>query len=318
MNITLICTVYNEGDSITPLLESVLDQARQPDEAVFVDAGSEDGTLETLREYEEDFDWIRVVVDEGCNIAEGRNKAVSEADYDYIVGTDGGCTLEPRWCKAMEEAFEEGHEALSGLWKPSYSNTFEMVQGKIRGNYIEKGKIPENWPPSSRSIGFTRQVWEDAGGYPEHLYTGEDAKYNSNVRRAGYEWHVVEDAWVDWQMRPTLKAYWNQFYTYGEGDARAGNLFDYPGKIFGVSKVFWRTAATGVGLTGLILAAVHPAFLLLTVGGFGSQLVFKAGALRASVNQGGLKTIPYWLTLVLTGAIAHFTGYMVEKVRNLG
>lgn len=315
VEISLICTVYNEGESIRDLLDSIVNQSRTPDEAVFVDAGSDDETQEIIEEYQGDHDWIKLIEDEGCNIAEGRNTAVENAEHDYIVGTDGGCVLDEEWCEAMEKAFEEGHEALSGLWKPHSENLFEFVQGEIRGHYISAGNIPENWAPSSRSIGFTRQAWKDAGKYPEHLYTGEDAKYNSNMRRAGHEWHVVEDAWVEWKMRPTWRSYFKQFYRYGEGDARAGNLFDYPGKILGVSKVFWRLSFTTIALAGVPLALVHPAFLGLLAAGFGPQYLQKVGSLKSCVNQKGLKSVPYWLAMIPMEAVGHWTGFVKEKFK---
>lgn len=314
VKISLICTVYNEGESIDSLLDSITGQTRTPDEAVFVDAGSEDGTQLTIEEYQEDYEWIRLITEEGCNIAEGRNIAIEEAEHDYIIGTDGGCILDENWCQTMEEAFKEGYEALSGLWRPCSENIFEFVQGEIRGHYIKSGNIPENWAPSSRSIGFTREAWEKAGKYPEHLYTGEDAKFNSNMRRAGYEWKVVEDAWVGWQMRPTWKAYFKQFYRYGEGDARAGNLFDYPGKILGISKVFWRLSFTTIGLAAIPLALVHPMFLGLLAVGFGPQYALKFSSLKSCLRQEGLKTVPYWLVMIPMEAVAHWSGFLKEKV----
>lgn len=314
MEISLICTVYNEGESIRDLLDSIVNQTRTPDEAVFVDADSTDNTKDIVKEYQEDHDWIRLIVDEGCNIAEGRNTAVESAEHDYIVGTDGGCIVDEEWCEAMEEAFQEGYEALSGLWKPYSKNLFELVQGEIRGHYIESGNIPENWAPSSRSIGFTRQAWREAGKYPEHLYTGEDAKYNSNMRRAGYEWHVVEDAWVEWKMRPTWKTYWKQFRQYGEGDARAGNMFDYPGKIIGVSKVFIRTFTTWLAILGLALALYDPRLLILTLVGLGPQYANKLPSLISSVRQRGLRAALYWLTMIPMESLAHFYGYYKERL----
>ncbi|MBC5792912.1 MAG: glycosyltransferase [Nanohaloarchaea archaeon] len=315
MKISLICTVYNEGGSIEELLESIVGQKRTPDEAVFVDAGSEDGTRQIIENYSEDYEWIKLFVEEGCNIAEGRNTAIEKAENDYIVGTDGGCILDEGWVKAMEEAFEDGHEALSGLFKPLSDDLFEFVQGEIRCAHYERENVPDNWPPSSRSVGFTRQAWEDAGKYPEDLFTGEDAKYNSNIRRAGYEWHVVRDAFVYWRMRPSWRSYFKQFYLYGEGDARAGNMFDYPGKIFGVSKVFLQTSTTYIGLIGLAGAITEPLLLSLTVAGFGAHYGYYLSNLKSAVEKKGLKTAPYFIGLVPVQTLGHFLGYHKEKVR---
>ncbi|PSG99724.1 MAG: hypothetical protein BRC28_03215 [Nanohaloarchaea archaeon SW_4_43_9] len=137
------------------------------------------------------------------------------------------------------------------------------------------------------------------------------------MRRAGYEWYVVRDAWVEWKMRPTWKAYWKQFRQYGEGDARAGNMFDYPGKIFGLSKVFVRTATTALALAGIALALYDLRLLILTFIGLAPQYANKLPSLLSCVKQKGFRTVPYWLTMIPMESMAHFYGYYKEKAQSL-
>ncbi|MDY6771489.1 MAG: glycosyltransferase, partial [Candidatus Nanohaloarchaea archaeon] len=236
---TLITTVYNESDTIRELLDSIVDQSETPDEVVIVDGGSDDGTYDILQEYAEEYDYIRALQEPGCNIAEGRNIAVEEASNDYIVGTDGGCVLDEDWYSEMTAAFDDA-EYIIGMFRPLYDNLFEKVQGYIvcsphTVEELEKG----NRGPSSRSVGFSRQAWKDAGGYPEDLYTGEDSKFNAKVMAAGYEPAIAEDAVVYWRMRPSWRSFFDQFFTYGEGDARGGNLFTHPSQKLGISKNVW-------------------------------------------------------------------------------
>ncbi|MFB6181079.1 MAG: glycosyltransferase [Candidatus Nanohalobium sp.] len=236
---SLICTVYNEGDSMEELLDSIVEQTVTPAEAVFVDGGSTDGTQGVIRKYAEEHDWIHLIVEEGCNIAEGRNIAVENAENDYIVSTDGGCVLDEKWYEEMCKAFEES-EYVIGMFRYRADNLFEKVQGEIicSAHTVEELR-KGNRGPSSRSVGFSRQAWKDAGGYPEDLYTGEDSKFNAKILSESYEPAIAENAMVYWKMRPTWKALWNQFKTYGEGDAKGGNLFTHPSQKLGVSKNLW-------------------------------------------------------------------------------
>ena len=66
---TLICTVYNEGESIRELLDSIVGQSLTPSEAVFADGGSTDRTRDIIEEYSENHEWLKLVVEEGANIA---------------------------------------------------------------------------------------------------------------------------------------------------------------------------------------------------------------------------------------------------------
>ncbi len=312
VKVSLICTVYNEGKSIRELLDSVIDQTRQPDEAILVDGGSEDGTREIIEEYAEKHGWINLVVEEGCNIAEGRNTAIENASHDYIISTDGGCVLDEEWIESMLEAFEEGYDALTGIWRPKADTLFEFVQGEIRGHHLKPENIPNNHTPSSRSAGFTRQVWADAGKYPEYLYTGEDSEFNTNVREAGYEWQVVDDAVVYWDMRSSWKSYFKQFYRYGEGDAQSQT--EYPEKVFGISKTVLRLTTTVIGGLGLFGALISPWLVLLAMAGFGPQYASKTGSLKSSIRQRGLRTVPYWLVMIPFESIAFTLGYFRQKL----
>jgi len=233
---TLICTVYNEGQSIRELLDSIVAQTVTPDEAIFVDGGSSDQTQDIISEYAEENEWLKLVVDEGANIAEGRNTAVEHATNDYIVSTDGGCVLDKKWYEEMSKAFGES-EYVIGMFKPKYDNLFEEVQGKIicSSHTVEELK-KGNRGPSSRSVGFSVQTWKDVERYPEDLYTGEDSKFNAKILSEGYEPAIAEKAMVYWQMRPSWRDLYKQFYKYGQGDAKGGNLFTHPSSKLGITK----------------------------------------------------------------------------------
>ena len=219
----LVCTVYNEGrESMESLLESVVEQERRPDRAIFVDAGSEDGTQEAIREYSEKHQWIDLVVEEGCNIAEGRNIGVKESDAEIIATTDGGCVLDEEWLKNLLENFPKA-DISAGVWKPlTDSSRFKEVLGVLETPDPEK--LPEDWPPSSRSQAFRKEAWEEVGGYPEDLYTAEDTEFNRRLKEAGFDYQIARDAFVYWEMRDSLKEVWDQYSLYGKGDAENNTL----------------------------------------------------------------------------------------------
>lgn len=321
MKVTLITTVYNEGDSIEDLWKSVEKQTEKPDEWVIVDGGSDDGTWERLQKLSEITDFIEVFQYEEANISEGRNLCVEHATYDHIVGTDGGCVLNKEFIESFKEKFEDGHKALGGVFKYQAESDMQEVQGIIRTLHHSPEEVEEgqNHPPSHRSAGYTREVWEEVGGYNEELYTGEDSRFNSDVQALGYNWEAVPGAVAYWKMRPTYKDYWRQFELYGQGDCRAGTMFDYHGGLFGFSKVFLMTSATWTGILGLGLSLVSPYALLLAVGGFGMPYAYYTTHLKEAVGEVGVKALPLWGVLVAIQVFGHFTGYYKEWIsRKIG
>jgi len=306
-------------------LDSIVQQSRQPDEAVIVDGGSDDGTYEILQEYAAKHDFIRAIQEDGCNIAEGRNTAVREASNDYIVGTDGGCVLDEYWYEEMTKQFEDGAEYVIGMFEPLYDNLFEKVQGKIvcsphTVEELEKG----NRGPSSRSVGFSRQAWEDAGGYPEDLYTGEDSKFNAQVMAAGYEPAIAEDAYVYWRMRPDWRSFFDQFYTYGEGDARGGNLFTHPSQKLGISKNVWLKLQGEFTILALLITpyglwqktAWAPLAGLSALGGLAVPTLYYLGALKQAAKDDGIRALGIGILLTQVKSWGWYLGFKKELLRH--
>lgn len=323
---TLICTVYNEGDSIENLLESIVRQSRTPEEAIFVDAGSEDGTIEAIENYAEEHNWIKLIVDDGCNIAEGRNIAVENASNDYIVSTDGGCVLDENWYEEMCETFEES-EYVIGMFEPRYDNLFEEVQGKIicSSHTVEELK-KGNRGPSSRSVGFSKKAWRDAGGYPEDLYTGEDSKFNAKILSEGYDPAIAEDAMVYWKMRPTWKALWKQFKTYGEGDAKGGNLFTHPSSKLGITKNFWLLTTGDLTiltfLSLMLSTAYYPEYSLynavIFLGLISVPVLYYTKPLIQILRQNGLRAFTIGKTITYVKYWAWYYGFVSQLLKKPG
>ncbi len=314
---TLICTVYNEGESIEELLDSIVQQSETPDEAIFVDGGSDDDTQERIKRYQEEHDWIQLIVEEGCNIAEGRNIAVENASNDYIVSTDGGCVLHEDWYREMCKAFDES-DFVVGMWKPRYDSMFEEVQGKIVASRMTAEEVKNgDRSASSRSVGFAKKVWEDVGGYPEELYTGEDSKFNAKILSSGYEQTAAEDAMVYWKMRPTWKDLYKQFYTYGEGDAKGGNLFTHPNSKAGITKNFWLLSSA----TATIIAAVSSIYFLrrdpeyvkysatLLAAFIAVPTLYYISALKQVLSENGVKAFIIGLAITQLKYWAWFDGF---------
>ena len=95
MMVSLIATVKNEGEALRPLLDSIIDQTRPPDEVIICDGGSTDSTVAVLEEYRR---WLplRVIVAPGTNISQGRNRAIEAAGGDIIAATDAGVVAAAR------------------------------------------------------------------------------------------------------------------------------------------------------------------------------------------------------------------------------
>ena len=223
MVVSLVMTVLDEAGSLPALLDSILEQERQPDEVVIVDGGSSDPTVALAHDFARraapDLP-VRVEVLPGANISAGRNRAIELARGDIIVVTDGGVVLHAAWLARLVAALDEGADVAAGFFAPAPQSSFELAMGATVLPAVED-IAPATFLPSSRSVAFRRAAWERAGRYPEWLDYCEDVVFDLALRREGVRQRFVPAARVAFRPRSSLPAFFRQYYRYARGDGKA-------------------------------------------------------------------------------------------------
>lgn len=220
MKVSLIATILNEGEAIRPLLDSIIDQTRQPDEIVFCDGGSTDDTIDILNEYRQ---WLplHVIPAPGANISQGRNRAIGRASGDIIAVTDAGVVLSPCWLEQLLEPFADPNVAVvSGWFEPDPYTDFEVVMGATVLPTLEDIK-PETFLPSSRSVAFRKSAWASVGGYPEWLEHSEDILFDQALQERYGSFPFASHAVAYFRPRSSLSSFAQQYFNYARGDGRA-------------------------------------------------------------------------------------------------
>ena len=206
------------------LIATLVAQTRRPDEVIISDGGSTDGTVERIRAAAGDALNLEILVLPGTNIAEGRNAAIGRATGDVIAVTDAGVRLKPTWLEQLMVPFEKRPgwvDVVSGFFEPAPRNLFEIAMGATV--LPTKDEInPARFLPSSRSVAFTKEAWRRAGGYPEWLDYCEDVIFDLALRRSGCVFAWAPGAVALFRPRPSLRAFWHQYFRYARGDGKAG------------------------------------------------------------------------------------------------
>jgi N-acetylglucosaminyl-diphospho-decaprenol L-rhamnosyltransferase len=255
---SLVVTVLNEAAALPALLESIEAQAVRPDEVIFVDAGSSDGTAELLEAWAESWPGATVLAAPGSNIAQGRNVGIRAAQGPIIAVTDAGVALAPSWLERLLDALTIDRDAAvaAGFFRADAQNVFEWAMGATVLP-LDDDIEPARFLPSSRSIAFRRAAWEAVGGYPEWLDYGEDLVFDLALRAAGYRFVWTPDAVVWFRPRGTLAAFFRQYYRYARGDGKA-NLWR--------NRHVIRYTAYSFGLASMLVGRRRPVALLALIG----------------------------------------------------
>ncbi len=220
MNVSVISTVKNEGEALRPLLDSLIQQTRPPDEVVICDGGSTDNTVEILTEYKR---WLplKIIVAPGTNISQGRNRAIAVAAGPIIAATDAGVALSPTWVEDLVRPIEENESVVASGWFEADPYTdFEVVMGStVLPDCSDVN--PASFLPSSRSVAFLKSAWEEVGGYPEWLDYSEDLVFDMALRERYGQFPFVDTAVAYFRPRGSLTSFFKQYYYYARGDGKA-------------------------------------------------------------------------------------------------
>lgn len=248
--ISVIATVYNEGDAIHRLMQSLIDQTRPPDEVVIVDGGSTDNTVAHLHQYADRLP-LRVIVREGANISEGRNHAAAVARGDVLAITDAGVTLPHDWLAELVAPFETDTppDVVSGFFAADPHTLFEVAMGATVLPLADEID-PATFLPSSRSVAVRRAAFLAVNGYPEWLDYCEDLIFDMKLK-ARYPFAFAPTACVAFRPRETLRAYIQQYYRYARGDGKA----DLWRKRHAIRYITYLVIVPAVLIGGLVL---HP------------------------------------------------------------
>lgn len=250
MQISVIATVKNEGESLRPLLDSLTYQTLLPHEIVICDGGSTDNTLAVLEEYR-DYLPLKIIQAPNANISEGRNKAIAVAKGEIIAATDAGVVLAPRWVEAITREIRGGSaEIVAGWFEPDPYTDFEVVMGATVLPALHNID-PATFLPSSRSIAFKKSAWQAVGGYPEWLDYCEDLIFDFDLREKYGTFAFAPEAVAYFRPRGDMRSYAKQYYRYARGDGKADlwrkrhairystYLIGFPILLWGMLKAHW-------------------------------------------------------------------------------
>ena len=230
MQFTLVSTIYNEAERLEQTISDIKAQTLQPDEIIITDAGSTDGSVEILKEWQKESDFpVKIIIEKGCNVARGRNLAIEAAKYELIASTDFGCRFHPEWLNSIITPFIKNNSTKV------VGGSYTVIENEIKtlaakGNYILSGGyqsvITDSFIPSSRSIAYKKDAWSKVGKYPEWLtLAADDLVFGLKIKANQIPITLVNKPYVFWGRHKKSKQYSKEAYRYGLGDGEANVNF---------------------------------------------------------------------------------------------
>ncbi len=303
-----MCTVLNEINNLPNLLSDLLKQTVMPDETVFVDAGSTDGTKEFLGGK------VGLIVKEGLNRSQGRNLAIKNTSAEIVAVCDAGTRLSDDFLENLTSPFstDSSVDVVSGFFKPDVSTFFEMCLASATIPILDEVE-EDKFLPSSRSVAFKKSAWEAVLGYPEWLSVCEDLIFDIKLKRNGFKFKFEPKAIAFWKPQQSINGFFKQYYSYARGDGHAKlwatrHLIRYSAYVTGLLLIYLSVFISPLWLLPLVAAEL----------GYFSKFYYRyMGHFPLEPEPKMLIAFPYISILVIVGDIAKMIGYPLGIIERL-
>jgi glycosyltransferase involved in cell wall biosynthesis len=226
--VSIVATVLNEAEDIGRVVPALLAQVPPAAEVIVVDGGSTDGTWEWLEAAAASDSRLVAIRDETCSlkfspgpISRGRNVAIAAARSGIIACADAGCTYAPDWQKNLTAPLIGGaaEYALGGSCLDANRCTvWDVAAASFLG--VKLTPVEPTKSCTARSMAFTKELWKQIGGFPEHLLNGEDTVFDLEARKRATP-AFVADAKAFYGPRSTFRSACSQLALYAACDGKA-------------------------------------------------------------------------------------------------
>jgi len=177
--ISIIIPIYNVENYIANCLDSIIAQSYTDFEAICIDDGSTDNSLNILRQYEKIDSRIKVVSKKNQGVSAARNKGLELANGQYISFIDSDDEIDSHFLEAMSFVLENNND-VDLAWvdvqkgearqKYPYKFSFQTYEN-IFTHYLSRKK-PKILSSTVNKL-YRKSLLEDIR-FPEGMTVGED------------------------------------------------------------------------------------------------------------------------------------------------
>ena len=199
--ISITVCVRNGKRWIDHCMKAICAQTYHPIEVIAVDDGSTDGGTEVLQKWHnlEPISGevsVRVISQKQLGLSAGRNRALNEANGEWVAITDIDCKPRPNWIEKLF-ASSEGFEAVTGrvLFDEGRTSVSRLRATSVANKYSKRGEKATlaNGPCSM----FKRDSLISRGGFDPEWFHAEDMEVSMKILESGGTIRYVPDAIVD-------------------------------------------------------------------------------------------------------------------------
>jgi len=216
MKFSILVPAYNEEQSISSCLNSLISVVYDDKEIIVIDDASTDRTIQAIEKFL-DKGVILVMREKNGGRAAALNSGLQRATGEVIITTDADTVTPSDWLQRFKSCFEQQDVvAVGGAYqacnkdKPLINAT--SILDQILNGVFKKSLVPNKLSGVNSAI--LRKVLLDLGGFNENSWWSEDSELGWKLKKIG---RVIYDSGnvVNTQYPETWQDIWKRKFYWG-------------------------------------------------------------------------------------------------------
>jgi len=231
MKISIIIPSYNQATFLKNALVSILTQEHDSLEVIVVDGGSNDNSVDVIKEFESQIAWWVSEKDSGQTDAINKGLRQSEGDVWAFLNSDD--LLEHAAVKKVVRFFQDNPDAewLSGSCRVFGEGNKEWFVKPIAASSQRDILTPWGRPhphvfPQSGACFMRRSVIEKIGYFDATYHYSMDVEYYTRAVFQGIQQYIIPDCLAAWRMHADAKtSQKGMAYAFREDEIRIAETY---------------------------------------------------------------------------------------------
>lgn len=227
LEITIICPTYNEEKYIQTCIESLVKQDidKEKIEVIFVDGNSTDKTVQIIKDYQKQYNWIKILNNPERIVPYAMNYGIEAANSDIIMRIDAHSHYADNYISVLKHALKNYNATNVGaVCKTDVLNKNAKTLA-IRevlcnpfgvGNSLFRIGVDKVTEVDTVPFGcYRKEVFGKYGLYNPKLVRNQDIELNKRIKRDGGKILLIPDTYCTYLARENYSALAKNNYQNG-------------------------------------------------------------------------------------------------------
>jgi len=222
--VSVVVPIRNEQAYIKNFIDSLLaqDYPKEKLEILLIDGLSEDNTLEIIRPYLEEYEFIKLIKNEKKTVQHALNIGIKSAGGEYVVRMDAHAGYEPNYISQCIDCFKKS--GANNVGGPTIAKGFNETQRVISAIYSSPFALGgglhynKNFEGYSDTVSwgcFKREYLISLGMYDERLPRSEDDDLNFRITQSGGKIYISPKIKSEYYPKESFTKLFKQYFSYG-------------------------------------------------------------------------------------------------------